>query len=108
MKMKLSKFFKFSNSISREWLTAIVSVFALAAIMPRVGKVWQEDEPMLWVVFFPMMLLRDLAQYLEIPPDQGMIVLILLGTPLAVLYWSVLFFGVQQALRLIFRNQFRR
>ncbi|MEK7539956.1 MAG: hypothetical protein AAB558_01780 [Patescibacteria group bacterium] len=108
MKTVVSKFSKFCKSISSEWLTALLTVLALAAVLPRVGKVWHEDEAVLWMLFFPMLLMRNLAQLLEIPAERGMIVLLLLGTPLLVLYWCAGFWGVNKILRLVTSDHFRR
>lgn len=108
MKILVSAFTKFYRSISSEWLAATLTVFAVAAVLPNIGKVWHQDEVILWVLFLPMLLLRNFSQGLDIPPDQGMIVLILLGTPLAGLYWVLAYWGVRTCLRLIFRNHFSR
>lgn len=108
MKILVSKFSKFYKSISSEWLAAVLAVFALAAVMPRVGKLWVEDSAALWILFFPLLLLRNLATSLAIPAEKGMIVLILLGTPLVVLYWSLLFWSVNKSLRLVAGNHLGR
>lgn len=108
MKILVSKFSKFYKSISSEWLAAVLAVLALAAVMPRVGKLWTDDAVGLWIIFFPVMLLRNLAAAVAIPADKGMLVLILLGTPLVVLYWSGIFWGVNKTLRLIAGNHLGR
>lgn len=108
MKILVSTFTKFYKSISSQWLAAILAVFVLAAVMPRVGKLWTNDTALLWVVFFPMLLLRNLATAVAIPADKGMLVLVLLGTPLVVLYWSCLFWGVNKTLRLVAGNHLGR
>lgn len=108
MKILRSTFSKFFNSISIQWLTALLAVFALAFIMPRVGKVWNDENAILWLVFLPMMLLRNTAKLVEIPAEQGMIVLLLLGTPLVVLYWCAAFWSVNKILRLVTGNHFGR
>lgn len=108
MKIQLSKFSKFYKSISSEWVAAVLVIFSLAYIMPRVGKVWSEENTALWILFFPMLLLRNLATTVAIPPERGMIVLLLLGAPLVVLYWSFIFWGLSRILRLVAGNHLGR
>lgn len=87
MKIPVSKFSKFCNRCTPEVLSAYIFLGFICLIFPRLGKVWTEHDPVVWLIFLPLAALRDVASAMNLAQDHGLILVLLVGAPLTLVYW---------------------